>query len=104
MKTKPKSYTVRKPTQYQVPDEDWACPKCGETEDFFLDTPEIVDSTADDSLMYEDDYIVCYRCGYEATGKSYAALMQKRANMVRCPMCRGKGLVPKSKVEEGKHQ
>lgn len=87
-------------TKYQPTDEEFRCPKCGAgpEEGFIIDdSPEDADS--DCGLLHEDDCIVCNNCKTEHhrdtdySGKSYAALMVKKNNLVPCPHCKGKGLV-----------
>lgn len=87
-----------KHTKYQPPDADWKCPKCGTTADvpdgFFNDNPV----SSDCNMLHEADLLRCYRCNHETSGKTFAARLQKAANMVPCPHCKGHGLVPGPKV------
>lgn len=89
---------TEKHTKYQPPDSDWKCPKCGATADdpngFFCD--EAV--SPDCERLHEADGLVCYGCGHATSGKDFATRLQKAANMVPCPHCKGHGLVPGNKV------
>lgn len=90
-----------KHTKYQPTDAEWKCPKCGvgakgETDGFFNDESE----NDDCPLLHETDGLKCYRCGHEIIGKSFAARLQKAANMVPCPCCKGKGIVPAEKAAQ----
>lgn len=92
---------TRKHTVYQVPEEDWACPKCGalatDESGFIIDTiwdDEMLEEDVDCVLLHVDDTLRCFVCGYEVSGKRYALHKQKEANAVVCPTCKGKGVVP----------
>lgn len=89
-----------KHTKYQVPDEEWKCPKCGvtanQTEGFFLDDPV----TTDCDMLHDEDYLRCYACGYDDTGKKFAAKISKKKNLVKCECCNGKGYVEKKVSDE----
>ena len=85
----------RKHTKFQPTDEQWECPKCGRGNDVFY-ISESVD--ADCILLHDDDFIVCENCEREWTGKKLAAVMAKKACMVKCPHCKGSGFV-KEKCE-----
>ena len=87
-------------TAYQPTDEEWACPHCGAGPEYFY-----VDFTnySDCDLLHTDDVIVCCskacidkngECR-EWSGKALAAALQKKANMVKCPCCNGRGYVTK---------
>lgn len=89
-----------KHTKYQVPDDVWKCPKCEATakqpDGFFNDESE----NNDCPQLHEGDVLVCYRCKHQTSGKAFAARLQKAANMVPCPTCKGHGIV-KADVKEG---
>lgn len=84
-------------TQYQPTDAEWRCPKCNADNTRFIieSTPE--DALDDCSKLHEQDTIVCIdgrgMSHYETTGKRFAARLAKRANLVPCPHCKGRGMV-----------
>ena len=88
-----------KHTKCQIPDEDFKCPNCGAgvLNGFWID--ESADGSYDNcELLHENDLICCIQCEktgnrYEWSGKQFAAYYQKKANLVPCPCCKGKGLV-----------
>ena len=45
--------------------------------------------------VHEQDGIECSKCGLYWSGKTVTTLMAKKANLVPCPCCKGKGVVPK---------
>lgn len=85
-----------KHTKYNPSGAEWMCPKCKataeESDGFFNDEP--ADGAAPECpALHEMDGLACYRCGHHVGGKSFAARLQKAANMVPCPTCKGHGLV-----------
>lgn len=84
---------LAKHTKYNPNGAEWACPKCRATADvtegFFVEDSPNHDCAA----LHEEDSLTCYACGYGISGKSFAARLQKAANMVPCPTCKGHGLV-----------
>ena len=85
-----------KHTLYQPNDDEWKCPKCGRgDESFWIDGSM---GEGDCELLHNDDEIVCFECGYRTTGRKFASAIQKRKNLVKCPCCKGTGLVDGSKV------
>jgi uncharacterized protein YbaR (Trm112 family) len=95
-----------KHVKYEPGKDEWACPKCGEVELFYVDV-NVEDETDEEcELLHEADLIVCDKCTKTITGKAFSALLVKKNNMVVCPCCKGKGYVVddrKSKVE-GRHR
>ena len=83
----------RKHCRAQVPDEEFVCPRCGETPAgaFVLEGP---DESCACPLMHDDDWVQCHRCGYEASAKAYSQQWAKTKDLVTCPKCKGRGLVP----------
>jgi len=47
--------------------------------------------------IHDQDGIECSKCGLYWSGKTVTTLMAKKANLVPCPCCKGKGVVPKEK-------
>lgn len=88
---------TRKHTLWQ-PDRDtpMACPHCGSDSEFFIDVDAMDDT--DCEMMHDDDTLACEVCGYTTTGKAYSKAMMRKADMVRCPCCKGKGIVHKDKA------
>lgn len=82
-----------KHTKVQIPDGDWACPKCGEEDIFFIEITD--ESTADCSLLHVDDEIVCRACDSVWTGAQIARMYAKKQNLVPCPCCKGTGTIKK---------
>jgi len=89
----------RKHTVPQIPDEYWKCSKCGEVDNFVLEPPEgMEDKDEDCPLLHDDDDCVCYSCGNATTAKRFAASFAKKNDLVACPCCAGKGLLPSKKA------
>lgn len=87
-----------KHTKYQPSGKEFCCPKCGaKAGDFCIDEGFGDDDCED---LHEDDYLRCYECGYEVSGRNFAASVVKKNNLVKCPCCRGAGYVPKDKNEK----
>lgn len=82
-------------TKYQPTDEEWKCPKCGRGNESFWIDEEFGEDGCD--KLHDDDTIRCFQCGYDTTGKAFAASIQLKKNLVTCPCCKGSGLVPKKK-------
>lgn len=97
----------------QISDDEefWKCPKCGagvEYTDEYGGVQEgfvISDSVNYDcELLHEDDELECCRCGYTASGLEYIREYIKMKNLVKCPCCKGKGMITKNKAEEYKNR
>jgi hypothetical protein len=88
-----------KHTKYQPTDEDFACPKCGATPDsdegFYSEFSP--DGAEDCPMLHDDDELRCYRCDYTTSGKRFAISIAKAKNMVKCPHCKGAGLIEGAK-------
>lgn len=78
-------------TKYQPRKGEWKCPKCG-SDNWIIEEPSDL-SGSDCELLHEDDELVCLDCSHGRSGKTFAAKLQKAANMVTCPHCNGSGLV-----------
>jgi hypothetical protein len=68
--------------------ECWKCPCCGtgvESEDNA------------EGLIYDeyDRLLHCYNCQHGFTVRKFEAAVRKKGQMMPCPHCKGKGLVPK---------
>lgn len=46
---------------------------------------------------HEQDELHCYKCGYRTTGRAFAQACVKKADLVPCECCKGKGFVPRKK-------
>lgn len=88
-----------KHTKFQPVEAEWKCPKCGAPacpkeprDNAFIvnDSPEGSDWNC--TALHDEDSLGC-GCGYGTSGKAFAARLQKAANMVPCPTCKGHGLV-----------
>lgn len=86
---------TRKHCRYQVPDELFFCPKCGlgPEEDGLVLEPAVEDEC---EKMHDDDWVMCYHCGYEASARAFSRLIARQQNLVTCPTCKGKGMIPRS--------
>jgi rubredoxin len=84
-----------KHTKFQPSDEQWICPKCGADSAFFVVEDGAEDSDDDCPLLHNEDEIECGKCGYGGTGKSVAAQMTRKLDLVPCPCCKGAGYVKK---------
>jgi hypothetical protein len=84
-----------KHSAYQVPDEEFKCPKCGATPDdrkpFCIYEP--VEETYDCEKLHDNDALYCENCNYSTTGKEYSQLMLKRSHRQICPTCKGQGWI-----------
>lgn len=70
-----------------IPDDEWKCPKCGNTEDFITESLDACEE------IHPDDPCTCYACGY---GASYSAVLRKwrkKKGLIVCPCCKGSGVV-----------
>ena len=85
-----------KHTTYQPKDSEWFCPKCKSNNEFFYIEESISEGSC--TLLHEEDYIICTACGKGVTGKSFASLLKKKNNLIKCPCCKGTGLVVKGTV------
>jgi DNA-directed RNA polymerase subunit RPC12/RpoP len=85
-----------KHVEMPIPDEEWVCPKCGSSDNFYVDE---VDSDGDCDLFHENDVVRCYDCDSQWSVKQIVAKWAKKKNMVKCSCCKGTGWVdgPKEK-------
>lgn len=89
--------------RYDPPIAEFNCPKCGaKAGDLCVDEPvggwDDPDH-AECEKLHDKDQLTCLKCNYRTTGKALAALLMKKRNLVPCPHCKGKGVVPKGKGE-----
>jgi len=85
-----------KHTKYQPNEEEFKCPKCGKKPPEGLIIDEIyqeAEGAGDCDKLHPDDFLSCYACGYGTNGQAFANACQKKANMVPCPHCKGRGFV-----------
>jgi DNA-directed RNA polymerase subunit RPC12/RpoP len=89
-----------KHTEYNPSLEEWICPNCGAKEpgDFYIEYP--AEAAAEEcEKLHPTDILRCIKCKYETTGKKWADSLAKKMNVVKCPCCNGKGMVPRPKPE-----
>ena len=89
---------VAKHTKYQPALADFVCPKCGVR--LYVDGSDAHDSDdreVDCDGNHEQDELHCYKCGYRTTGRAFAQACVKKADLVPCECCKGKGFVPRKK-------
>lgn len=82
-----------KHTRYQPSEAEWRCPKCGADAERF-----IIDESDEDvhdvcSGLHDSDRLWCGRCEASRNGRQFAAMLERKNNLVPCPHCKGKGLV-----------
>lgn len=85
-----------KHTKYQPGESEWNCPKCGEGrpgEFVIYDSDDLAD--LDCELLHSGDVLKCETCGFDCSGRYLSGLLAKKANMIKCPCCRGSGFVKK---------
>jgi hypothetical protein len=90
-----------KHTKYQPTEAEFTCPKCeAKVGDFCID--ECVNAECPD--LHDEDGVACYGkngkgcpANYGASGKTFAALVVKKRNLVPCEHCKGKGFVSTKK-------
>lgn len=82
--------------KYDVPIEEFICPKCGATPDTnpqFCIAESDPAAHSDCERLHHQDELYCNGCGYHAYGKEFSKKIAANQNLVACPHCRGKGLV-----------
>ena len=86
---------IAKHAPYQVPDEEWICPKCGadmESGEFIIEESDET-SNPDCEKLHKADALHCSKCGYDTSGGRFSTMCMKKANMIQCPHCKGAGVV-----------
>jgi hypothetical protein len=63
----------------------WKCPKCG------IGSP--MDGQMDGIIIDLDDEVTCSPCSHTWNFKQFENALVKKANLVACPTCKGKGTV-----------
>lgn len=92
MATDPKKCTA-KHTKYDPPTEEFRCPKCdAEAGDFAIDEPD-EEADSDCPRLHVKDVLHCCTCRHTVGANSFVTRLQKAANMVSCPTCKGHGLI-----------
>jgi hypothetical protein len=90
-----------KATKYQPSLDEFKCPDCGCGAPVF----HIYESECHDDCdkVHNSDLLVCKgiladggHCVYERSGKSFANAVAKKAKLITCPCCLGKGMVESS--------
>jgi len=69
------------------------CPHCGETPPIFHVYEGHDCDDPDCDLVLPDDLCLCDNCGWECLAKSVVNASKKRLGMVKCPHCKGTGMV-----------
>jgi len=82
-----------KRSAYQPTDDEWRCPKCGSDVSF-----EIIETAGDCdddecTLLHDEDECECSACHYYATGAQVSLHFRKARGLIRCPACKGTGVV-----------
>jgi len=83
-----------KHTKYQVPNDQWRCPKCGAGAELGLFCIWDADETSEEycELLHDGDFLQC-DCGYQTHGAQFSKLARKKAGVATCPTCKGKGVI-----------
>lgn len=83
-------------TKYDPSTDDFNCPECGaKAGDFAIDEP--VDDVAKDcERLHNGDYLRCYKCGFNTTGRAFAQRLTKKNSLVPCEHCKGRGMVKRT--------
>jgi DNA-directed RNA polymerase subunit RPC12/RpoP len=89
-----------KHAKYDIPDDEFKCPKCGATPDnvkpFYICDPD-PESHGDCPKLHSRDGIYCTNCEATYSGERLAGIIMKKKNLVKCPCCKGRGVVPGEK-------
>lgn len=102
------SACVTKHTKYQPSNMEWRCPKCGTSPSdggLCVEESAARDSSGSDNEIdcdgnHPDDFLRCYKCNFETSGKSFAASCEKKSNRVECGCCKGTGFVNKASKDD----
>lgn len=86
-----------KHTKFQPDAAQWKCPKCsGNSKVFYINDGPFFGNGLSCNKLHEKDEIVCSACNEIWTGKTIAALLLKKQNLVKCSHCKGTGFVKKA--------
>lgn len=79
---------------YQPTDEEFRCPKCNAVGGEFM-----VDESGnfDCEKIHDTDQLRCMKCDHRVTGRSFTKKLMKKNQLVKCPHCKGIGLVDGTK-------
>jgi hypothetical protein len=69
----------------RICDKCWKCPKCG--------VGVTTENGRDGIIIEEDDTIICHPCDMAWGFRRFENILVKKANLVTCPTCKGKGTV-----------
>jgi hypothetical protein len=76
-----------------IPDKEWACPKCGNTESFYIESTDESPLNDDCELYHPDDEAYCNACNSAWTVRAIINKWLKKKKMTPCPCCKGTGYV-----------
>lgn len=76
----------------EIPEADWRCPKC-KSEDFALDGEFGAEGC---NRLHLRDYAHCIDCGHGASVRKLVRDYMRKARLVTCPHCKGRGVVEES--------
>jgi NAD-dependent SIR2 family protein deacetylase len=74
----------------------WKCPKCGTPAHPRDEGGEELDGCI---MEGDEGYVNCYHCEEGFTYEEFEKAIAKKGSMEKCPICKGTGLVPKTKKE-----
>jgi hypothetical protein len=82
-----------------IPDDEWACPLCGNKDDFWI---ERVYDCGDPRCEknHAQDIVVCFKCKKSWSLQTIIKMWVKKKNMVKCPCCKGTGWIEGPKEEK----
>ena len=75
---------------YQPTEEEFCCPKCqAPAGDFYVYESE----NEECDLVHDNDFLYCSKCRHEVSGKVLVKNLLLKKNKVKCPTCKGCGVV-----------
>lgn len=83
-------HTILQPTE-----EQQACPDCGASNDRFYIQEGADNANEECPNLHLKDFLYCQKCDKGLTGESFAKKLRLKLKLIRCPTCRGKGVVQK---------
>lgn len=85
-------------TSYDPTAEEFVCPKCkAKAGDFAIDDSGGAEGC---EKLHVSDALLCYSCGFRISGQDWLSLFMAEKNLVPCPHCLGKGVVPAEPTPE----